>query len=51
MKECIIDESTQKMVEDAVREKEALKDDFCRIEAAIRAEEQSEAKGVGSLVN
>ena len=51
MKECIIDESTQKMVEDAVREKEALKDDFCRIEAAIRAEERSEAEEVASPVD
>lgn len=51
MKECIIDESTQKMVEDAVREKEALKDDFCRIEAAIRAEERSEAEETVSPVD
>ena len=51
MKECIIDESTQKMVEDAVREKEALKDDFCRIEAAIRAEGRSEAEEVASPVD
>lgn len=51
MKECIIDESTQKMVEDAVREKEALKDDFCRIEAAIRAEERSGAEEVASPVD
>lgn len=34
----IIDESIEKMVEDAVKEKESLRDEFMEIEAAIRAE-------------
>ena len=42
----IIDESIEKMVEDAVREKESLRDEFMEIEAAIRAEAHAKESAV-----